>query len=176
MTYGPHRRRVKHVRARLRERIGVQARALEVTLIDGRLARGGHETWVNGRLERATCRTQTIEDLGRGRRRKMLGFEVQWGGFHIEPARRTRFRRRGAPWRSRQNPLPFVCGRSPFLLSSCSIRSRTATRFPRLAGRVGQSGEAEQVREKGDVRLALQSPLCIATARFDGYLQSAAKA
>jgi hypothetical protein len=39
VTHGSHRRRVPHVRTRLRERIRVQARMLEVPLVDGRLAR-----------------------------------------------------------------------------------------------------------------------------------------
>ena len=62
---GPHRRRVEHVRARLRERVWVQARALEVALVDGRLARAGHQAGVNRGLERAARRAQTVEDLSR---------------------------------------------------------------------------------------------------------------
>jgi hypothetical protein len=40
-AHGPHRRRVPHVRARLRERVRVQARLFEVPLVDGRVARAG---------------------------------------------------------------------------------------------------------------------------------------
>lgn len=37
VAHGPHRRRVPHVRTRLWERVGIQARLLEVPLVDGRL-------------------------------------------------------------------------------------------------------------------------------------------
>ena len=48
---GPHRRRVEHMWARLRERVRVQARVLKVALVDRWLARGGHQAWVNRGLE-----------------------------------------------------------------------------------------------------------------------------
>ena len=53
MADGPHRRRIEHVWARLRERVRVQARAVEVALVNRRLARGGHKAWVNRGVERA---------------------------------------------------------------------------------------------------------------------------
>jgi hypothetical protein len=65
MADRPHRRRVEHMRTRLRERVRVQARVLELALVDGRLARGGDQTWVNGGLERATGGAQTVKDLSR---------------------------------------------------------------------------------------------------------------
>jgi hypothetical protein len=37
VAHGPHRRRVPHVRTRLWERVRIQARSLEVPLVDGRL-------------------------------------------------------------------------------------------------------------------------------------------
>ena len=65
MADGPHRRRVEHMRTRLRERVRVQARVLEVAFVDRRLARVGYETWVRRRLERAAGRADAVEDLSR---------------------------------------------------------------------------------------------------------------
>ena len=58
LAHGPHRRRpVPHVRARLRERVGVQSGMVEVALVDGGLPRAaGREARIYRRLERAARR------------------------------------------------------------------------------------------------------------------------
>jgi len=64
MAHGPHRRRVEHVRARLWQRVWVQAGLLELALVYGRLARAaGRQMRVHRRLERAARRAQTEERL-----------------------------------------------------------------------------------------------------------------
>ena len=63
MTDGSHRRRVEHVRARLRERVWVQPRLLKVPLIDRLLAHVRRQIGVDWGLERAARRAQTVNDL-----------------------------------------------------------------------------------------------------------------
>ena len=69
MADGPHRRRVEHMWTRLRERVRVQARVLEVAFVDRRLARVGYETWVRRGLERAAGRADAVEDLSQSAER-----------------------------------------------------------------------------------------------------------
>ena len=111
---------------------------LEVAFVDRRLARVGYETWVRRGLERAAGRTETVEDLS------LVSVKERVVGSIYAPARRTRFRRQGAPWRSRQSPRPFGSGMSLPRLSSCSTQFRTATRLPRLAGGRGTSGQCTE--------------------------------
>ena len=111
---------------------------LEVAFVDRRLARVGYETWVRRGLERAAGRTETVEDLS------LVSVKERVVRSIYAPARRTRFRRQGAPWRSRQSPQPFGSGMSPLRLSSCSTQFRTATRLPRLAGGRCTSGQCTE--------------------------------
>jgi len=47
VAHGPHRRRIPHVRTRLWERVRIQARSLEVPLVDGRLV-SAVRRWMRG--------------------------------------------------------------------------------------------------------------------------------
>jgi hypothetical protein len=136
MTDGPHRRRVKHVRARLREWVRVQTGVLEVSLVDGRHARGRRQMGVDWWLERAARRAQSVEDLFAATTASAVSNKFVGGverAKHPLPARRTRFRRPGAPSQALQNPLPSAYGTSPSRPSWCLERFHTAKQLPRQA-------------------------------------------
>ena len=80
VAHGAHRRRVEHVRARLREWVRVQSGMLELTLVDGWLARAARgEAGVDRWFERAAGCAETEEDLGNATGRGCGGRGMRFG-------------------------------------------------------------------------------------------------
>ena len=163
---------------RLRERVRVQARVLEIAFVDRRLARVGYETWVRRRLERAAGRAETVEDLSRSDCNFLVSVKervlVLGASTHLfvelDFAVKVLL---GDPGKV-LGLLGVVCLHLGYRRVQHSFAPRRDF-LVWLAGGGSQWSVCGGSVGKADVPVTLLSPLCIATAHFDGYLQSAVK-